>query len=123
MTAIIYIILLVVVIGLFLTILHFFKFFASLTSLVITTNETARETPWEYILTGGFLSMWRVLRHDGNMHARNVLFRNAKLFFGSFALTVGAALLFIDMNTKHCVLAMTQTSSDGNVTEICDARD
>lgn len=64
--------------------------------------------------------MWRVLRHKGNALARNALLRNAVFFFGSFVVTMGAALILFDLNADHCVFNMTQTSADGSVAVICN---
>lgn len=121
MGAVIYFLYLIVIVGLFVTFFRFFKFFASFLSLISTTMETGREMPRKNALTGGLGPMWRVLRHKGNAHAGKVLVRNMALFFGSFAVTLGAALLMIDLNAVYCVLDMTHTSLEGTVIAICNS--
>ncbi|SLN43827.1 hypothetical protein RUM8411_02002 [Ruegeria meonggei] len=120
MSTIIYALLVVVLVGMFVTFYCFIKFLASFTSLISATNQSVTEQPWDQVLTGGFLSMFRVLRHQGNNHARNTLLKNTVFFFGSFALTMGAALLLIQLNSEHCAIPMTTKSSNGDVTTICD---
>ena len=119
MTILIYMLMLLMVIGFIITIYLFFKFFASFLSLVSRTNEVAREAPWGDIFTGGFFSMWRVLRHQGNAHAGNALLRNGGLLICSLVLTMGAAWMLSTLNSKYCVIGMTTKSSDGAVVEVC----
>ena len=115
----IYALLGVVVLGLFVPFFFFFKFLVSFFNLFLIAKETGRDRPWEHVLTGGFSSMWRVLRHNGNGHATIAHFRSLALFLGSIGVTIGAGFLLIDLNTKHCVLPMTRISSDGTVAIIC----
>ncbi|WP_432449495.1 hypothetical protein [Aliiroseovarius marinus] len=117
MATFIYVLLMVVIFGLLVTVFWFFKFFASFSSLIFTSHATARGT-WD-VATGGFISLFRVLRHTGNRDATNALLRNAMFLIGSFAVTMGAALLLVELNSTHCVLNMIQTASDGTVTVIC----
>ena len=112
------VLLIMVIFGLLTTIFWFFKFFASVSSLISTSNTTARGTL--DVITGGFISFFRVLSHTGNRDARNALIRNAVFFIGSFAVTMGAALLLVELNSKHCVLNMDQTASEETVTSVCN---
>mmetsp|Transcript_28506 Transcript_28506/g.53522 ORF Transcript_28506/g.53522 Transcript_28506/m.53522 type:complete len:113 (+) Transcript_28506:4584-4922(+) len=108
----------VVIFGLLVAIFWFFKFFATFSSLIFTSHATARGT-WD-VATGGFISFFRVLSHTGNRDARKALLRNAMFLVGSFALTMGAALLLVELNSTHCVLNMVRTASDGTVTAVCN---
>ena len=119
MTTFIYILLIVVVFGLPVTMYCFLKFLASFSSLIFTSNAAARGTL--DVLTGGFISLFRVLTHTGNRDASNALIRNAVFLIGSFAVTMGAAFLLVELNSKHCVLNMAQTASEGTVTSVCNA--
>ena len=119
-SAIIYILLIVVLVGMFATFYCFIKFLASFASLVSATNQAAAERPADLVLTGGFLSLLRVLLYRGNNSARNTLLKNTAFFFGSFALTMGAAFLMVQLNDEHCVIPMTTTSANGEVTTVCD---
>jgi hypothetical protein len=118
-TAIIYSLMLLVVVCGFLTIYLFLKFLASFLSLTSTSFDAGRDTPWASRLSGGFIPMWRVLRHKGNAHARKVLLKNAVFVTASFALTMGAALFMTDLNEKHCVISMTRKSADGITVTMC----
>ncbi|MBM1558653.1 hypothetical protein JQV19_18660 [Sulfitobacter mediterraneus] len=119
MTTLIYFLALFTIVGLFVTIYRFFKFLASFLSLISKTNEVAREAPCGDIFTGGFLSMWRVLRHQDNAHARKTLLKNGGLLICSFALTMGAAWMLVALNSKHCALGMTKMSSAWAEIVIC----
>lgn len=121
MAVIIYALLLTVIFSLCVVIFYFLRFMASVLSLIGTINETARDNPWDHA-TGGFFSMWRVLRHENNAIARNRLLKNMAVFFGTFAFMMAAGLLLITLNTEHCILSMIETSSDETQTVICEAR-
>lgn len=119
MVTFIYILLMAAIFGFLITIFWFFKFFASFSSLIFTSRATARGT-WD-VATGGIISFFRVLMHSGNRNARQALLRNAMFLITSFAVTMGAALLLVELNSKHCVLNMVRTASDGTVTSVCNA--
>lgn len=119
MATFIYVLLMAVIFGLLVTIYWFFKFFASFLSLIFTSHAAARGT-WD-VATGGFISFFRVLSHTGNRDARKALLRSAMFLIGSFAVTMGAALLLVELNSTHCVLNMVRTASDGTVAYVCNA--
>ena len=102
MATFIYVLLLVVIFSLLVTTFGFFKFFASFSSLILTSRATSRGALDG--ATGGFISFFRVLSHTGNRDARKALIRNAVFLISSFAVTMGAALLLVELNSKHCVL-------------------
>ena len=108
------------ILGLFVTIFWFLKSFASVSSLTHTVNETAKETPVKDLVTGGLFSTFRVLRHGNNRHAKNTLLKNVGMFLGSFVITMGAALLMVHLNTKHCAFNMTKILSDGTEVTLCE---
>ena len=58
MTALIYLLMLSSVLGVFYSMFRLLKLMASFASLISTTNETGRERPWVWVLTGGFVQMW-----------------------------------------------------------------
>ena len=118
MTTVIYSLFTVTVLGALLSFFLFFKFLASFSSLLFTYHATARGT-WD-IVTGGFVSFFRVLFHPRNHDATKALFRNAVFLIVAFGLTIGAALHAIELNSTHCVFDMVQVSSDGTSTVICD---
>lgn len=115
----IYLLLLVAVVGFVVTIIHFLKLFASILSLISIANETFSEKPWAYILTGGSLPMWQVLLDEKNVTARNTLLSKMVFFVGSFAVMMSAGLLIINLNSRHCVFSMSQTSLDETEAVIC----
>jgi len=120
MATLIYLLLIISIFSTFITIYRFTKFFASFSSLISTTSETCRDMPWKHVLTAGFLSLWRVLRHDGNAHAVRVLARNAALFFVSSVAMIIVYLLLDHLNAKYCVLPMTKVTSEGATSIVCD---
>lgn len=120
MAVLLYFLLLVAVVGLLLTLLFLFKFLASISSLIGTTNAAARESKSVLDhLTGNFFSMGRVLGHKGNRHARALLFRHAAIFCASFIVTIGSALLLIEMTSELCVFNKTATTLDTDFAEMC----
>ncbi|WP_420585613.1 hypothetical protein [Ruegeria sp.] len=110
---------LLILAGFVTTIIRFVFLLASFSSLIGATSKAGQDRPGEHLLTGGFMSAWRVLRYKENANANWVLARNAVLFLGSFTITMLAAFLLFHFNTEHCVLGMTTTSQDGTVTVIC----
>ncbi len=90
-----------ILIGFVTTLIRFFLFLASFSSLIFASNSTSIDRPSESILTGGCGSVWRVLRYKGNANASQELFRNAVLFFGPFAMTMVLSYLLFELNAKH----------------------
>ena len=90
-----------ILIGFVTTLIRFFLFLAAFSSLIFASNSASHDRPAESILTGGFGFVWRVLRCKGNANASRVFFRNAVLFFGHFAMTMGATYLLFELNTTH----------------------
>lgn len=119
MPFIIYVLLVLVVFGFLVTTFWFLKLFASLSSLISTTHTTARGS-WD-AATGGSTSLFRVLSHTGNRNANKALIRSAIFLTGSFAATMCAALLLVELNSRHCVLKMEQRASNGTVTSVCNS--
>ncbi|WP_157598776.1 hypothetical protein [Tateyamaria omphalii] len=117
MATFIYVHLILVIFGLVVTIFWFLRLLASFSSLIFAAYATARGT-WD-VATGSTISFWRVLCHPRNRNSRNALLRNAMFLIGSFATTMGAVLLLVELNSKHCVLDFVQTASDGTVTSVC----
>lgn len=119
MDVVVYLLLVIVVVGLFVTLFFFLKFMASFSSLIFVARDTGRDRPLENVLTSGFGPMWRVLRFKRNAHAGRTLIKHLAIVCGAFAATMGAAMLMTNLNTKHCVFSMTQTSSDGTEKVVC----
>lgn len=119
MTALIYLLMLTTVIGVFYSIFRFFRLMASFASLISTTNEVGREQPLVWVLTGAFVQMWQVLRHSGDAYATKTLFKNLIVAIGSFAFTFASAATLKSLNTKYCVFNMTTSHSDGTGEVIC----
>ncbi len=119
MATFIYVLLMVVVFSFLVAVFWFVKLFASLSNLIFTSQATARSA-WDDA-TGGFFSFFRVLSHTGNRDAGKALCRNAVFFLGSFATTMCAAWLLVELNLTHCVLNMVRTASDGTIIPVCTA--
>jgi hypothetical protein len=119
MDVLIYVVLTIVIVGMFLTMFFLLRFFASFSSLVFSANDLGRGRPLENAMTGGLGPMWRVWQDKGNTHPRQAFLKHLALFLGSFVATMGAALLVIHLNSKHCVFSMTSVSRDGTVTVVC----
>ena len=119
MTALIYLLLLLLIIGLTVTIYFFLKFAASILSMDAAARELGRDAPLRHLLTGGFKNAWRVLRDTRKALARNALLLNAILLLASgFALYLVAGL-FMHLNGQYCVFDATKTTSDGIKIDIC----
>jgi len=121
MTAFIYMLVFAATVGLLLTIIWLLRLLASFLSLFSTSYSRASGT-WD-VATGGVVSFWRVLGDGKNRQARRTLLRSAAFTTIYFVVTMGAASLLIELNSRHCVLDMTKTDRDGTVTSVCPVSD
>lgn len=115
MAVYIYALLLVTLFGLAATFFWFIKFSASFLSLITASHADPRDSL--DVATGGLASVIRALRHAGNGKASRALLRNAMFFIVSFAITMAATLLLVELKTRHHAPEMVWVVTSGTLQE------